>query len=246
MKPAPPEKTAPAHIALTFDDAVSNHATFVGPLLARYGFGATFYITEFAGEGGDRFDLDKRQYMDWQQIAGLHAMGFEIGNHTGHHPGLSALDTSRILAEIEIIEQRCEAQGLPRPLTFAYPGGNESIVACELLKQKGYLGARGCRKSPYHASEDSVWSIPSFVITQETEGLFDEALALAVQGESIVFTFYGVPDCNHPWVTTLPETFQRMMEALHQTGLPVVSLKALIGSLQEPPLSGGFTENSTF
>lgn len=33
-------------IALTFDDSVASHATFVGPLLKKHGFGATFFITE--------------------------------------------------------------------------------------------------------------------------------------------------------------------------------------------------------
>ena len=33
-------------VVLTFDDGCKSQGTFVGPLLKRYGFGATFYITE--------------------------------------------------------------------------------------------------------------------------------------------------------------------------------------------------------
>ena len=32
-------------VVLTFDDAVSTHPTFVAPLLKKYGFGGTFFIT---------------------------------------------------------------------------------------------------------------------------------------------------------------------------------------------------------
>ena len=31
-------------VVLTFDDGVKSQLTFAAPLLARYGFGATFYI----------------------------------------------------------------------------------------------------------------------------------------------------------------------------------------------------------
>ena len=50
-------KPVPDHlVVLTFDDAVSSHATFVAPLLKKYGFGGTFFICEFPPD----FDSDKR------------------------------------------------------------------------------------------------------------------------------------------------------------------------------------------
>lgn len=216
----------PGNIVLTFDDAVANHAAHVAPLLRRLGFGATFYIAEYHGENGDRFDRDKRQYMTWEQIAGLHAQGFEIGNHALTHAHLPSLGAPGIAAEIEALEARCAAHGIPRPRTFAYPGGSESVTAAEILQGKGYLGARSVRNAPWRAGDHSRWSIPSYVITGEKAALFDEALALARAGETVVYTFHGVPDDNHPWVTTPPEVFAQMMEVLRQSGLPVVSLEA--------------------
>ena len=44
-------------VVLTFDDSVVSHATFVAPLLKKYGFGATFFITE-----GFEFTTDKEHY----------------------------------------------------------------------------------------------------------------------------------------------------------------------------------------
>ena len=51
-------------VVLTFDDAVSNHATFVAPLLRSPGFQATFFLCEFPPD----FAVNKRQYMTWEQI----------------------------------------------------------------------------------------------------------------------------------------------------------------------------------
>ena len=61
-RPPLPERV----VVLTFDDSVASHATFVGPLLKKLGFGATFFITE-----GFEFATDKVHYMTWEQIKGL-------------------------------------------------------------------------------------------------------------------------------------------------------------------------------
>ena len=51
-------------VVLTFDDSIKSHHSVVGPLLKRYGFGATFFITE-----GFDFKTDKEKYMTWEEIA---------------------------------------------------------------------------------------------------------------------------------------------------------------------------------
>lgn len=68
-------------VILTFDDAVSNHCTFVAPLLKELGFNATFFVCEFPPD----FATDKVQYMSWEQIEELDNMGFEVANHTLTH-----------------------------------------------------------------------------------------------------------------------------------------------------------------
>ena len=81
LKPIP-EKV----VVLTFDDNCVSHATFVGPLLKKLGFGGTFYITEAFP--------DKKMYMSWEQIKSLEDLGFEIGNHSVHHPAFSSISSS--------------------------------------------------------------------------------------------------------------------------------------------------------
>ena len=69
-------------VVLSFDDAREDNFSFVAPLLIKYGFGATFYICEFA-----EFE-DTTRFMTWKQIKQLADMGFEIGNHTKSHRDL--------------------------------------------------------------------------------------------------------------------------------------------------------------
>lgn len=58
-------------VVLTFDDAVVSQATFVAPLLKKYGFGGTFFVCEFP----PNFE-DKTKYMSWAQIRELSKKGF--------------------------------------------------------------------------------------------------------------------------------------------------------------------------
>jgi len=214
-------------VVLTFDDAVSNHASFVAPILKRYGFGATFYICEMAGDGGDCFEKDKRQYMTWEQIATLDRMGFEIGNHTGHHIAVRNLPREKLIEEIEFIEQRCAAHNIRPPETFCYPGGVEDPGAFPVLREKGYHLARGCGNRPYRADCDNPLLVPSYVITGNEEAGFPDIVSQAGNGKMVVLTFHGVPDYNHSWVDTPPEIFERMMRHLSDIRATVIAMREI-------------------
>src|SRR4051794_14180230 len=65
-------------VVLTFDDAVKTQLTNVAPLLKELGFQATFFISQHWMD-------DKANFLTWEEVAQLHGMGFEIGNHTWTH-----------------------------------------------------------------------------------------------------------------------------------------------------------------
>jgi peptidoglycan/xylan/chitin deacetylase (PgdA/CDA1 family) len=67
-------------VVLTFDDASASHATFVAPLLKKYGFGGTFFVCEFPPDFAD-----KTKYMSWEQIRQLDRLGLEVASHTRSH-----------------------------------------------------------------------------------------------------------------------------------------------------------------
>lgn len=219
-RPPLPERV----VVLTFDDSVASHATFVGPLLKKLGFGATFFITE-----GFEFTTDKVHYMTWEQIKGLSDAGFEIGNHTRKHTAVGGQPSDELSADVEYIEKKCEEHGILRPISFCYPGYQTGQVALKVLTDRGYKYARAGGARAFVPGKDNPLTLPQAFDGKPGATLeqFKAAVALAKQGEIAVMTFHGVPDIKHPWVNTTPEAFEGYMNYLKEQRCTVISLRDL-------------------
>ncbi|MCB0632403.1 MAG: polysaccharide deacetylase family protein [Saprospiraceae bacterium] len=209
-------------VVLTFDDAVSTHATYVAPLLKKYRFGATFYVCEFPPD----FE-DKHKYMSWEQIRQLHQDGFEIGNHTGRHTHVNTLDHDGIVRELEVIEDRCAQLDIPRPITFAYPAYDISTEALAVLREKEYTFARIGGENTYDPLKDHPYLIPSFSTTGDDKLRILDAIQQARDGKIAVLTVHGVPDYAHDWVTTPRDLFEAYLQYLSDNKYTVIALKDL-------------------
>src|SRR5262249_30318428 len=119
-------------VVLTFDDSSKTHFTVARGLLKKYGFGATFFITE-----GFDFPSNQRDYMTWEEIAQLQAEGFEIGNHTRDHMVVTAKSLGDLAAQVRAINGKCKKHGIPVPTSFAYPGNGIHKSALPILKGLG-------------------------------------------------------------------------------------------------------------
>ena len=219
-------------VVLTFDDSAKSHATYVAPLLAKLGFGATFFITE-----GFDFPTNKTGYMTWQEIAGLHKMGFEIGNHTAKHANAARQTREALATDLELIERRCLEHGIPTPVSFAYPGNGIGGIVIDVLNEKGYRFARrgGAPEFPYGGGEGVAFdstiherlSVPSAGDARPAWkiGDFVRAVSQAKNGKIAVLQFHGVPDREHPWVSTEPELFEEYVSYLKDNGYKVIALR---------------------
>ena len=218
-------KPIPDHlVVLTFDDAVSSHATFVAPLLKKYGFGGTFFVCEFPPD----FDSDKKKYMTWDQIRSLHEMGFEVASHTRTHANVAKLTREQLVNELAYIEDRCLELGISRPVSFAYPGYETHPDALQILTQRGYLFARAGEDRTYHPSLDHPLLVPSFSTTGPDKKRVLDALMRARNGEIVVLTVHGVPDYAHPHVTTPPELFEAYLDYLRDNRYTVIAMRDLV------------------
>lgn len=221
-------------VVLTFDDSVASHHAVVRPLLKQYGFGATFFITE-----GFSFRTNKKDYMTWDQIAELHRDGFEIGNHTRDHMAVTPATLGRLREQVEAINERCAAHGIPRPTSFAYPGNGITTHALPLVAELGFQFARrggapehpyeGGRGFAYEPGRDHPLLIPTAGDARPTWTLEDvkRAVAQARGGRVAVLQFHGVPDREHPWVNTPPERFEEYLRHLKDEGCRVIALRDL-------------------
>lgn len=213
-----PDKT----VLFTFDDATASQYSVVAPLLVEYGFDATFFICEFPPNF-----TDTTLYMNWRQIGELDKMGFEIANHTQTHRGVSKLTKEQFVTQLEYIEAKSDSMGISHPQSFAYPGYDLSLEAISVLIEKGYQFARAGGSRPYDPSTDHPLLLPSWALEPGNKNEIMEALEQAKDGKVVILTIHGVPDLEHPWVTTSPEQFKAYLDYLKSNGFHIISLREL-------------------
>ena len=120
-------------VTFTFDDArVSQYPML--PVFAAHGAKATFYVNSgLMGTNG---------VMTWNQLRDIYGAGHEIGGHTAHHTPLTDVDEATARAEIEADVTTLQAQGFPRPVSFAYPVGYYGPAEEEMVEEAGYASGR--------------------------------------------------------------------------------------------------------
>jgi peptidoglycan/xylan/chitin deacetylase (PgdA/CDA1 family) len=221
-------------VVLTFDDSSKSHAAVAAPLLKKHGFGATFFITE-----GFDSRTNKRDYMTWDEIAQLHRDGFEIGNHTRDHKPPSAKDPKGTAEQIEAINAQCLAHGIPKPVSFAYPGNALDKDVLSILHKLGITFARrgGAPEYPYEQGRGCAYEpgldhpmlIPSAGDARPGWTLddFKRAVSQAKGGKIAVLQFHGVPDTAHSWVNTPTALFESYLNYLSENGYRVIALRDL-------------------
>lgn len=102
-------------VVITFDDGCETDALVAAPLLAEFGFRATFYV--IAGRVG------LRGYLSPAQLRELGDAGFEIGCHSMTHSYLDELGEDQLRTETAEAKDRLEQITHSRVAHFSCPGG---------------------------------------------------------------------------------------------------------------------------
>jgi Predicted xylanase/chitin deacetylase len=213
-------------VVLTFDDAVISHYEVVAPLLKKYHYGGTFFVCEFPRQVPE----DSLKYMTWSQIAELNKMGFEIGNHTRTHKHVNKMNRAKMNEELGYIESQCKQHGIPKPVSFAYPGYDTDSLSQVVLAEMGYRYGRIGGGKTYVPGEHKPLLIPSYSTTGTTEKARERVMKVlqeAQPGQIIIFTIHGVPDTAHPSVSTSPEYFTEYLQYMHDHHFKVIAMRNL-------------------
>lgn len=218
----PEKNTSRRTIVLTFDDACKSHLSNVAPILKKYGFGATFFISRFNDEWRRK---NEAFLLTAEETAELHKMGLEIGNHTWNHPDMRNCSDTQCAMELDSLNKFLSDAGIPPPVSFAYPGGPFAENAVGTLREKNFAAARTTERKAWDVKNDDPMRIPAIPIQGEDVLAFYHAVALADGGNPVVLVFHGVPDDVHGFVSTPPEIFEKYMEYLFNNDFEVVSLK---------------------
>jgi len=237
------ETIPPKTVVLTFDDAEKSHLTEVAPLLKEHGFSATFFITH-------AWMNDTECFLTWEEVAQLHRMGFEIGNHTWTHAGFNTpRQAARLAGELALVENELAKVDVPKPISFAWTGNAFGPECVAVLERAGYqLARRGMQpEAPYSHLElgplfdptrHHALLIPSAgdAYPDWTLDHFKKVVDRIGDGQIAVVQFHGVPDVRHPWVHTPVDRFREYMDYLKQGGFNVIALRDVLPYLPEKPV----------
>lgn len=135
-----PKELRAKWIALTFDDGWYDNYTEAFPLLKRFGFRATFYVTTGQIRSGDPTGSPE-DMMSAAELRELAQEGNEIGAHTRMHPRLTRLDNEQAVGEIAGSREDLANILGGAPRTFAYPYGNVSKRIANLVRASGFEAA---------------------------------------------------------------------------------------------------------
>lgn len=133
-------------IVLTFDDGFKNNYDVVFPLMKRFGFTATFFLTAgFIGKTC-RWPMDtsipEMPLLSWDEVREMSSEGMEFGAHTVSHVDLTGVSEETAMEEIVRSKSIIEEQ-LCKPVEFfCYPYGKYLQQHVDMVKESGFLG--GC------------------------------------------------------------------------------------------------------
>lgn len=147
------EKTA----VITIDDGYRSVWENARPMLDKYGFPATLFIST-ANVGGS-------SHMNWKEIQKLENQGFEIGSHSHSHEYFLNKPRDQIAEAFEADLKKADEQFRKHlghvPDLYAYPSGEYIPEMMAILKAHGYRAAAAQRSGVIHG-RSSRYALPRF------------------------------------------------------------------------------------
>jgi peptidoglycan/xylan/chitin deacetylase (PgdA/CDA1 family) len=148
-------------VVLTFDDGFGDFYEVALPLLARYDFtGTVFVTTGWIGTNGPNM-------LTWRQVDAVAAAGVEIGAHSVTHPQLDQLADDRLRNEMAAAKAALQDRLGARVTGLAYPFGYCDMRVRAAAAEAGYEYACAVRNRLADASADQ-FALPRLTIGQST------------------------------------------------------------------------------
>lgn len=145
-------------VIITFDDGLADFQEHAMPILARFDFPATLFVTSGYVGGTARWLANlgegSRPMLSWKEIAALADAGIEIGAHSITHPQLDLIGRDQAVREINGSRDAIEAAIGRSVSSFAYPHGYSNPVTRRLVSEAGFKAACGVRHALSSSRED--------------------------------------------------------------------------------------------
>ena len=214
---------------ITFDDVVRSQLENAVPVLQKHGFKATFFVCDWFRDS--RIHALK-QGMDMADLKTLHQLGFELGNHTKDHANPASLSVEENKAQVAYIEDLFKELQVPAPKVYAYPGAPYVEKAATAVKSMGYIAARTGGNRPLDLTALNLFDMPSYLLCDDHPECFDKAFAALKEGKTVILTYHGIPDVEHPWCNVSVEHFTEHMQRLADIGCKCPTYSELMKQCQ--------------
>jgi peptidoglycan/xylan/chitin deacetylase (PgdA/CDA1 family) len=119
--------------AITFDDGYIGNFNYAYPVLQKYGYPATLFIST-------KYVSVLEQWMNWDQLRELASRGFSIQSHTVTHPALEELEDKDIFFELSESKKMIESE-IGRDVKYlSLPFGSYNRNITRIAREVGYAG----------------------------------------------------------------------------------------------------------
>ncbi|WP_236289838.1 polysaccharide deacetylase family protein [Paenibacillus allorhizoplanae] len=117
-------------VLLTFDDGYVDNVEEAMPILAKYNFPATLFMSPGM--------VEDASYLNWEQVKQLQEAGWDIQPHGMTHPHLPKLSAEQQAYEITEARKLIEEKLGTQADVFCYPYGEYNQTTVKLLKEHGF------------------------------------------------------------------------------------------------------------
>jgi peptidoglycan/xylan/chitin deacetylase (PgdA/CDA1 family) len=165
-------------VVITFDDGYADFHERALPLLDRFGFRATVFVTTgwIRDAGPYAAGRPLGPMLSWSQVAEITACGVEVGGHGHSHAQLDQLSDAVLRTEL-LRSKRLLEDRLGRPVTtMAYPYGYSSARVRREAGKAGYSAACAVANAAATGGEDRL-AVPRLTVRAGTSlTAFERAL----------------------------------------------------------------------
>jgi peptidoglycan/xylan/chitin deacetylase (PgdA/CDA1 family) len=166
------ERTRPAYrpVVITFDDGYADFHEHALPVLTRFGFAATVFVTTgwLRDAGPYTAGHPPARMLTWGQTEEIAGAGIEIGAHGHSHAQLDQLGQVALREELRLSRRLLEDR-LGRPITtMAYPYGYSSARVRREVDTAGYTSACAVANAVMSEDDDAL-AVPRLTVRASTK-----------------------------------------------------------------------------